>query len=160
MKTLLRCSALFLSVVAVANLAAASRADWHVEFPPVNIAGNLYYVGTADLAIFERAMSMFNPFAITEAAKAEEAAAAPPPADPKTEIDMLKQELHEMRRRLDEIVMPGHLCALHWRGRGKRPARGLRLNRCLRGGLGWRRSKHPIFGIPCARFRRDGKSHG
>ena len=52
MKTLLRCSALFLSVVAVANLAAASRADWHVEFPPVKIAGNLYYVGTADLAIY------------------------------------------------------------------------------------------------------------
>lgn len=52
MTTLLRCSALFLTVVAVANLAAASRDDWHVEFPPVKLAGNLYYVGTADLAIY------------------------------------------------------------------------------------------------------------
>ncbi|MSU68214.1 MAG: subclass B3 metallo-beta-lactamase [Opitutaceae bacterium] len=52
MKTLLRCYALFLLVVTVANLTAASRDDWHVEFPPVKIAGNLYYVGTADLAIY------------------------------------------------------------------------------------------------------------
>ncbi len=33
-------------------ISAASRDDWHLEFPPVKIAGNLYYVGTADLAIY------------------------------------------------------------------------------------------------------------
>jgi metallo-beta-lactamase class B len=27
-------------------------ADWHRAFPPFNIAGNLYYVGTADLAVY------------------------------------------------------------------------------------------------------------
>ena len=26
--------------------------DWHREFPPFKIAGNLYYVGTADLAVY------------------------------------------------------------------------------------------------------------
>jgi metallo-beta-lactamase class B len=34
------------------QVSAASRDDWHVEFPPVKLAGNLYYVGTADLAIY------------------------------------------------------------------------------------------------------------
>lgn len=34
------------------QISAASRADWHLEFPPVKLAGNLYYVGTADLAIY------------------------------------------------------------------------------------------------------------
>lgn len=63
-------------------------------------------VGRQNLAIFERAMSMFNPFASAEAAKAEE---APPPVagGSKGEIDALKQELHEMRRRLDEMSKKG-----------------------------------------------------
>ena len=26
--------------------------DWHRAFPPFKIAGNLYYVGTADLAVY------------------------------------------------------------------------------------------------------------
>ena len=32
--------------------AQAQNADWHKAFPAFRIAGNLYYVGTADLAIF------------------------------------------------------------------------------------------------------------
>lgn len=43
---------LLFPLVLASHLAAAARDDWHVEFPPVKIAGNLYYVGTADLAIF------------------------------------------------------------------------------------------------------------
>src|SRR5476651_423495 len=35
-----------------AALLAASQADWHVEFPSFKIAGNLYHVGTADLAVY------------------------------------------------------------------------------------------------------------
>lgn len=30
----------------------ASQADWHTPFPSFQIAGNLYYVGTADLAVY------------------------------------------------------------------------------------------------------------
>jgi len=33
-------------------LASAQNADWHREFPGFKIAGNLYYVGTADLAVY------------------------------------------------------------------------------------------------------------
>ena len=35
-----------------AQAAPSSQALWHVEFPPFRIAGNLYYVGTADLAVY------------------------------------------------------------------------------------------------------------
>lgn len=35
-----------------AALLAQGSADWHREFPPFKIAGNLYYVGTADLAVY------------------------------------------------------------------------------------------------------------
>jgi metallo-beta-lactamase class B len=31
---------------------AASNPDWHTGFPGFKIAGNLYYVGTADLAVY------------------------------------------------------------------------------------------------------------
>jgi metallo-beta-lactamase class B len=31
---------------------SAENADWHLEFPGCKIAGNLYYVGTADLAVY------------------------------------------------------------------------------------------------------------
>ncbi|HEY4362111.1 MAG TPA: subclass B3 metallo-beta-lactamase [Bryobacteraceae bacterium] len=31
---------------------AQANADWHAEFPGFKIAGNLYYVGTADLAVY------------------------------------------------------------------------------------------------------------
>jgi metallo-beta-lactamase class B len=42
-----------LSVLAVAaGLAAQDNPDWHREFPAFQIAGNLYYAGTADLAIY------------------------------------------------------------------------------------------------------------
>ncbi|MSU64670.1 MAG: subclass B3 metallo-beta-lactamase [Opitutus sp.] len=44
------CSAL-LSLAPAAAHAAASP-DWHMEFPGFKIAGNLYYVGTADLAVY------------------------------------------------------------------------------------------------------------
>jgi metallo-beta-lactamase class B len=49
MKTLVR-SATFLLLAAVA--AAQENPDWHASFPPFKIAGNLYYVGTADLAVY------------------------------------------------------------------------------------------------------------
>ena len=35
-----------------AALLAQANPDWHREFPAFRIAGNLYYVGTADLAIY------------------------------------------------------------------------------------------------------------
>jgi metallo-beta-lactamase class B len=37
---------------ASAALFAQGNADWHREFPAFKIAGNLYYVGTADLAVY------------------------------------------------------------------------------------------------------------
>jgi metallo-beta-lactamase class B len=37
---------------ASAALFAQGSADWHREFPAFKIAGNLYYVGTADLAVY------------------------------------------------------------------------------------------------------------
>jgi metallo-beta-lactamase class B len=33
-------------------LIAQGNADWHAKFPAFKIAGNLYYVGTADLAVY------------------------------------------------------------------------------------------------------------
>jgi metallo-beta-lactamase class B len=33
-------------------LAAQGNTDWHREFPAFKIAGNLYYIGTADLAVY------------------------------------------------------------------------------------------------------------
>ena len=41
---------LFLAVAATAL--AQGNPDWHAAFPPFKIAGNLYYVGTADLAVY------------------------------------------------------------------------------------------------------------
>ena len=35
-----------------AGALAAQNADWHKEFPAFKIAGNLYWVGTADLAVY------------------------------------------------------------------------------------------------------------
>jgi metallo-beta-lactamase class B len=52
MKSLLRWLTLLISLFAGRPAFAAANADWHAEFPPVKIAGNLYYVGTADLAIY------------------------------------------------------------------------------------------------------------
>ena len=49
MRTLVR-SATFLLFAAVA--AAQQNPDWHTSFPAFKIAGNLYYVGTADLAVY------------------------------------------------------------------------------------------------------------
>jgi len=44
-------SALF--VLVFATLASAqANPDWHAAFPGFKIAGNLYYVGTADLAVY------------------------------------------------------------------------------------------------------------
>src|SRR5215471_10263051 len=34
-------------------LCAQQNTDWHREFPAFKIAGNLYYVGTADLAVYQ-----------------------------------------------------------------------------------------------------------
>jgi metallo-beta-lactamase class B len=35
-----------------ARLRAQENPDWHRAFPAFKIAGNLYYVGTADLAVY------------------------------------------------------------------------------------------------------------
>src|SRR5579871_3875965 len=44
---------ILLSLLAgAAALLAQGSADWHAEFPGFKIAGNLYYVGTADLAVY------------------------------------------------------------------------------------------------------------
>ena len=50
MKTLLRLLPLLLALPAA--LPAADNSDWHLEFPAFKIAGNLHWVGTADLAIY------------------------------------------------------------------------------------------------------------
>src|ERR1051326_8355785 len=43
---------LFLLLLFSAVVAAQQNADWHREFPAFKIAGNLYWVGTADLAVY------------------------------------------------------------------------------------------------------------
>jgi metallo-beta-lactamase class B len=48
-RTLLPVAALLASSAA---LLAQANPDWHREFPAFKIAGNLYYVGTADLAVY------------------------------------------------------------------------------------------------------------
>ena len=44
--------ALFFILIFTAVLLAQGNPDWHREFPAFKIAGNLYYVGTADLAVY------------------------------------------------------------------------------------------------------------
>jgi metallo-beta-lactamase class B len=44
--------ALVLLCVAAGVMLAQGNPDWHAEFPAFQIAGNLYYVGTADLAVY------------------------------------------------------------------------------------------------------------
>jgi metallo-beta-lactamase class B len=43
---------LLLLIVLIAPEVNSETADWHREFPAFRIAGNLYYVGTADLAVY------------------------------------------------------------------------------------------------------------
>jgi metallo-beta-lactamase class B len=43
---------LFSILIFTAALLAQDQSDWHREFPAFKIAGNLYYVGTADLAVY------------------------------------------------------------------------------------------------------------
>src|SRR5215471_20080779 len=43
---------LLLLLVFAASIGAQTNADWHASFPAFKIAGNLYYVGTADLAVY------------------------------------------------------------------------------------------------------------
>jgi metallo-beta-lactamase class B len=43
---------LFASLLLAATLPAQTASDQHRELPPFKIAGNLYYVGTADLAVY------------------------------------------------------------------------------------------------------------
>lgn len=43
---------LFASIACAARLHAAQNPDWTRPFPPFRIAGNLYYVGSADLASY------------------------------------------------------------------------------------------------------------
>ena len=50
MKTILRM--MLLVIVSSAVASAQANPDWHAEFPGFKIAGNLYYVGTADLAVY------------------------------------------------------------------------------------------------------------
>src|SRR5436189_3877650 len=44
--------ALFCIPILAAGLMAQGNPDWHREYPAFKIAGNLYYVGTADLAVY------------------------------------------------------------------------------------------------------------
>ena len=44
--------ALLIFFAAAAGLLAQGNPDWHAKFPAFQIAGNLYYVGTADLAVY------------------------------------------------------------------------------------------------------------
>jgi metallo-beta-lactamase class B len=44
--------ALLTLLIAATGLCAQGHADWHKEFPAFKIVGNLYYVGTADLAVY------------------------------------------------------------------------------------------------------------
>src|ERR1700731_5102609 len=44
--------ALLLPFVFTTALMAQTNPDWHATFPAFKIAGNLYYVGTADLAVY------------------------------------------------------------------------------------------------------------
>jgi len=44
--------AFLLFLAAAAIVLAQANPDWHAEFPAFRIAGNLYYVGTADLAVY------------------------------------------------------------------------------------------------------------
>jgi metallo-beta-lactamase class B len=43
---------LLLFLAAAATVLAQGNPDWHTQFPGIHIAGNLYYVGTADLAVY------------------------------------------------------------------------------------------------------------
>ena len=43
---------LLLLFVSAGPLLAQQNPDFHREFPPFKIAGNLYWVGTADLAVY------------------------------------------------------------------------------------------------------------
>jgi metallo-beta-lactamase class B len=43
---------LFSLLAGAAALLAQGSADWHAAFPAFKVAGNLYYVGTADLAVY------------------------------------------------------------------------------------------------------------
>jgi metallo-beta-lactamase class B len=43
---------LFSLLAMTATLLAQDTSNWHRSFPPFKIAGNLYYVGTADLAVY------------------------------------------------------------------------------------------------------------
>jgi metallo-beta-lactamase class B len=57
MRTILRMLLLVLASATIAPLgvrttAAQANPDWHAAFPGFKIAGNLYYVGTADLAVY------------------------------------------------------------------------------------------------------------
>jgi len=50
MRNILRAVLALIALPAIA--AAQANPDWHASFPPFKIAGNLYYVGTADLAVY------------------------------------------------------------------------------------------------------------
>ena len=53
MRTMIRAVVLLLACTNVATVASAqANPDWHAPFPAFKIAGNLYYVGTADLAVY------------------------------------------------------------------------------------------------------------
>ena len=43
---------MLLFLIAAATILAQGNPDWHTAFPAFRIAGNLYYVGTADLAVY------------------------------------------------------------------------------------------------------------
>jgi metallo-beta-lactamase class B len=48
----LMCAALLVALLSAVRLPAANPPEWTQPFPPFKIAGNLYYVGSADLAAY------------------------------------------------------------------------------------------------------------
>jgi polyhydroxyalkanoate synthesis repressor PhaR len=86
---------------------AATRALGHGPFTPASF-GALQEVTRKNLAAFHQALGMFSPFAGAKTAPPNGAAATEPPkseaAPAKPEIDELRAQLMEMRRRLDSLT--------------------------------------------------------
>jgi polyhydroxyalkanoate synthesis repressor PhaR len=86
---------------------AANRALGHGPFTPASF-GALQEVTRKNLAAFHQALGMFSPFAGAKTPPPNGAAATEPPkseaASAKPEIDELRAQLMEMRRRLDSLT--------------------------------------------------------
>jgi polyhydroxyalkanoate synthesis repressor PhaR len=61
-------------------------------------------MGKQNMALFENAMRMFNPFASTRAASAQQQASAPQAAAKTEDIDALRAQLNAMQAQLERLV--------------------------------------------------------